>query len=227
MDTPLKERFHQIHKELLSEITSSPQNLHAFMQNPSDNCVVTRLDLPSKISNEPLNVSQDDITRYLCAVDKNMRRLTSAIALRTIDDAHVEKEFELMESTFLDMIRSAKVAYRKDLAFRVEMARKEEEERLRKEAEELERKRKEEEERKRIEDELNRKRLEEERIARERQEEQARIEELTRNAPEFALVMRQRQENMERKIDNHEALLTSIFKILDERLPRPPPPPQP
>jgi hypothetical protein len=51
-----------------------------------------------------------------------------------------------MESTFLEMIRSAKQAYQKDLAFRVEIARKDEEERLRKEAEELERKRKEEEE---------------------------------------------------------------------------------
>jgi hypothetical protein len=40
----------------------------------------------------------------------------------------------------------------KDLAFRIELARKEEEERLRKEAEELERKRKEEEEMKRIEE---------------------------------------------------------------------------
>jgi flagellar biosynthesis GTPase FlhF len=156
-----------------------------------------------------------------------MRRLTSAIALRTVDDGHVAKEFELMESTFLDMIRSASVAYRKDLAIRVEIARKEEEERLRKEAEELERKRKEEEEKKRIEDELNRKRLEEERIQRERQEEQARIEELARSAPEFALVMRQRQENMERKIDNHEVLLQSIFKMLDERLPRSQQPPQP
>jgi hypothetical protein len=96
------------------------------MQNLSDNCIVARLDLPSRISNEPLSVSQDDITKYLCAVDKNMRRMTSAIANRSIDDGHVETEFDLMESTFLYMIRSAKVAYRKDLAFRIEMARKEE-----------------------------------------------------------------------------------------------------
>jgi hypothetical protein len=127
--------------------------------------------------------------------------MTTAISERSIDDAHVETEFELMESTFLDMIRSAKQAYRKDLAFRVEIARKEEEERLRKEAEELERQRKEEEERKRMEDELEQKRLEEERIEKERLEaqareeariaaEQARFEELTRNAPEFALIMR-------------------------------------
>jgi hypothetical protein len=126
----------------------------------------------------------------------------------------------------------------KDLAFRIELARKEEEERLRKEAEELERKRKEEEEMKRIEEELKHKRLEEERIERERLEaqarekariaaEQARFEDLTRNAPEFALIMRQRQENMESKIDKHEALLTSIFQILNERLPPPPQPPQP
>jgi hypothetical protein len=136
------------------------------MQKLSDNCIVARLDLPSRIANEPLTVSQDDITKYLCAVDKNMMRMTSAIADRSIDDGHIETEFDLMESTFLDMIRSAKVAYRKDLAFRIELARKEEEERLRKEAEELERKRKEEEERKRIEEELEQKRLEEERIER-------------------------------------------------------------
>jgi flagellar biosynthesis GTPase FlhF len=239
MDTPLKERFHQLHKELFSETISSPQNLQAFMQNLSDNCIIARLDLPSRISNEPLSVSQDDITKYLCAVDKNMRRMTSAIANRSIDDGHVETEFDLMESTFLDMIRSAKVAYRKDLAFRIEMARKEEEERLRKEAEEQERKRKEEEERKRVEEEARQKRLEEERIERERQEaqareaariaaEQARFEDVTRNAPEFALILRQRQETVESKIDRHEALLTSIVQMLNERLPpRPSQPPQP
>jgi hypothetical protein len=167
-----------------------------------------------------------------------MRRMTTAISERSIDDAHVETKFELMESTFLDMIRSAKIAYRKDLAFRVELARKEEEERVRKEAEELEWKRKEEDERKRIEEEREQKRLEEERIEKERQEaqareeariaaEQARFEDLTRNAPEFALIMRQRQENMESKIDRHETLLNSIFQILTERLPPPPQPPQP
>jgi hypothetical protein len=63
MDTPLKERFHQLHKELFSETTSSPQNLQAFMQNLSDNCIIAHLDLPSHISNEPLSVSQDDITK--------------------------------------------------------------------------------------------------------------------------------------------------------------------
>jgi hypothetical protein len=163
--------------------------------------------------------------------------MTTAISERSIDDAHVETEFELMESTFLDMIRSAKQGYRKDLAFRVEIARKEEEEKLRKEAEELERKRKEEEERKRMEEELEQKRLEKERIEKERLEaqareeariaaEQARFEELTRNAPEFALIMRQRQENMESKIDRHETLLNSIFQILNERLPPPSQPPQ-
>jgi hypothetical protein len=106
---------------------------------------------------------------------------------------------------------------------------------LRKEAEELERKRKEEEERKRIEEELEQKRLEEKRIERERQEaqareaaEQARFEEVTRNAPEFALILRQRQETVESKIDRREALLTSIVQMLNERLPPPPSqPPQP
>jgi hypothetical protein len=241
--TPLKERFQQLNQELFSEVTTPPNNLQAFMQKLSDNCIVARLDLPSRITNEPLHVSQDDITKYLCAVDKNMRRMTTAISERSIDDAHVETEFELMESTFLDMIRSAKQGYRKDLAFRVEIARKEEEEKLRKEAEELERKRKEEEERKRMEEELEQKRLEEERIEKERLEahareqarlaeeariaaEQARFEELTRNAPEFALIIRQRQENMESKIDRHETLLNSIFQILNERLPPPSQPPQ-
>jgi hypothetical protein len=72
------------------------------MQNLSDNCIVARLDLPSRIANEPLTVSQDDITKYLCVVDKNMRRMTTAISERSIDDAHVETEFDLMESTFLE-----------------------------------------------------------------------------------------------------------------------------
>jgi hypothetical protein len=31
-----------------------------------------------------------------------MRRMTTAISERSIDDAHVETEFDLMESTFLE-----------------------------------------------------------------------------------------------------------------------------
>jgi hypothetical protein len=58
LDTPLKERFQQLHKELFSEVTSPPNNLQAFMQKLSDNCIVARLDLPSRIANEPLTVSQ-------------------------------------------------------------------------------------------------------------------------------------------------------------------------
>jgi hypothetical protein len=89
LGTPLKERFQQLHNELFSEVTSPPHNLQAYMQKLSDNCIVAPLDLPSRIANEPLNDSQDDITKYLCAVDKNMRHMTKAIAERSIDDAHV------------------------------------------------------------------------------------------------------------------------------------------
>jgi hypothetical protein len=242
--TPIKERFHQLYQELDSEVTTPPKNLQAFMQRLFDNCIVARLDLPSRISNEPLDVSQEDITKYLCDVDKNMRRMTTAISERSIDDAHIETEFEVMESTFLDMMKAAKQAYKMDLAFRIEIARKVEGERLRKEAEELERKKIEEERLRKEAEELERKRLEEERIEKERLEaqareearlaeeariaaEQAKFEELTRNALEFALIMRQRQENMEINIDRHETLLNSIFQMLNERLPPPPPQPQP
>jgi hypothetical protein len=58
LDTPLKERFQQLHNDLFSEVTTPPHNLQDFMQNLSDNCIVARLDLPSRISNEPLTVSQ-------------------------------------------------------------------------------------------------------------------------------------------------------------------------
>jgi hypothetical protein len=107
IDTPLKERFQQLHNELFSEETSPPQNLQAYMQKLSDNCIVARLDLPSRIANELLTVSQDDITKYLCAVDKNMRRMTSAIADRSIDDGHIETKFDLKE--LIESVRKLKL----------------------------------------------------------------------------------------------------------------------
>jgi hypothetical protein len=121
-------------------------------------------------------------------------------------------------------MKDVREAYKKDLFIRNEIARKE--------AERIEQERREAEER-------ERKRLEDERIEKERLEAQAReearlaeeariaaeherIEHLARNAPEFALIMRQDQENMQRRIDRHETLLTTILSTLqsiNERLP--------
>ncbi|WJX33745.1 hypothetical protein P8452_21925 [Trifolium repens] len=115
-----------------------------------------------------------------------IRRMSSAIPHRSIETAYINKECDLMEQNLVLMIRSVRQAYTKDLDFRNELARKEEEERL-------ERERLEAEERKR-------KRLEDERIEKERQEaeareqarlaeeariaaEQARLENIARNAP--------------------------------------------
>ncbi|WJX24379.1 hypothetical protein P8452_13494 [Trifolium repens] len=126
------------------------------------------------------------------------------------------------------MIRAIRVSYKKELEFRNELARLKAEQEKR-EAEERERMR--------LEDErLEKERLEalareQARLAEEARiaAEQARIENLARNAPEFALLMRDDQEKLKEKVDVHAGLLASILetlKSINERL-APPPPPQP
>ncbi|WJX66627.1 hypothetical protein P8452_51166 [Trifolium repens] len=120
------------------------QHLQNLLQDLSMDCIFFPPHLPSRIINEPLDQTQNDITSLLQAVDKNLRRMSSAIPHRSIDTAHIDKECDLMEKNLVLMIRSVRKAYTTDLSLRNELARKEEEERRereRLEAEERERKR--------------------------------------------------------------------------------------
>jgi hypothetical protein len=200
------------------------------MQDLSLDCIFVPPHLPSRIVNEPLEQTQEDISNLLKAVDKNIRRMSTVIPNRSIETAHINKECDLMEENLVLMIRSVRQAYTKDLDFRNELARKEEEERLLREKLEAE--------------ERERKRLEDERIEKERQEaqareearlaeeariaaEQARLENIARNAPEYAHFIRENQENMQRKIDEHSNVLASILTTLQSIHERLPPAPQP
>ncbi|KAK2449244.1 hypothetical protein QL285_008454 [Trifolium repens] len=235
LPTPLKKHFQQIDESLnLEVIQKTPphqtNHLKNLMQDLSLDCIYVPPHLPSRIVNEPLEQTQDDISSLLQVVDKNIRRMSSDIPNRSIETAHINKKCDIMEENLVLMIRSVKQAYTKDLDFRNELARKEEEERLLRERLEAE--------------ERERKRLEDERIEKERQEaqareearlaeeariaaEQARLENIARNAPEYAHIIKENQENMQRKIDEHSTVLASILTTLQSIHERLPPAPQP
>ncbi|KAK2389217.1 hypothetical protein QL285_062826 [Trifolium repens] len=99
---------------------TNPVNL---MQTLSDDCIFVPLSLPARILNEPMDETKEDITKMLTAVDKNIRRIQNAIPTRTIESAEIDKECELMEVGVQNMIRAIRVSYKKDLEFRIELAR--------------------------------------------------------------------------------------------------------
>ncbi|KAK2375248.1 hypothetical protein QL285_076150 [Trifolium repens] len=232
LPTPLKKQVQQINDNMNQDvIQKTPPNqtnhLKHLMQDLSLDCIYVPPHLPSRIINEPLDQTQEDISNLLMAVDKNIRRMSTAIPNRSIESAHINKECDLMEENLVLMIRSVREAYTKDLEFRNEMASKEEERLLRErlEAEERERKRLEDE---RIEKErLEAQAREEARLAEEARiaAEQARLENIARNAPEYAQYIRDNQENMQRKIDEHSTVLASILTTLQSINARLPPPP--
>ncbi|KAK2451303.1 hypothetical protein QL285_010371 [Trifolium repens] len=169
---------------------------------------------------------KEDISKMLKAVDKNIRRIQNVIPNRTIESAEIDKECDLIEVGLQNIIRAIRVSYKRDLEFQIELARTKAEQE-KKEAEERERKR------------LEAERLEKERLealAREQARlaeearvaaEQARLERLASNAPEFALLMRDDQDRLKQKADEHSGILVSILetlKSINERLPSPPPP---
>ncbi|WJX33856.1 hypothetical protein P8452_22025 [Trifolium repens] len=123
------------------------------------------------------------------------------------------------------MIRAIRVSYKRDLEFCNELARiKAKQEK--KEAEERERKRLEEErfEKERLEA-LAREQArlaEEARVA----AEQEMLERLARNALEFALLMREDQDRLKQKVDEHSGILTAILETLKGIHERLPPQPQ-
>ncbi|KAK2410438.1 hypothetical protein QL285_045801 [Trifolium repens] len=230
LSTPIKKHVQQINETLNLEILpktppDQSQHLKHLMQDLSMDCIFYPPHLPSRIANEPLDQTQDDITSLLKAVDKNLRRMSSAIPHRSIDTAHIDKKCDLMEQNLVLMLRSVRKAYTTDLNMRNEIARKEEEERRERERLEAE--------------ERERKRLEDERIERERQaaeearlaeeariaSEQARLEQIARNAPEYAQHIRENQDNFQRKLDEHSSMLAAIMTTLQSinaRLPHQP-----
>ncbi|KAK2409584.1 hypothetical protein QL285_045000 [Trifolium repens] len=160
LSTPIKKHVQQINETLDLEIAQKTppdqsNHLKTLMQDLSMDCIYIPPHLPSRIMNEPLEQTQDDITSFLQAVDKNIRRMSSVIPNRSIETAHINKECDLMEQNLVYMIRSVREAYTRDLNIRNEIARKEEEERRERERLEAE--------------EREKKRLEDERIERERQ----------------------------------------------------------
>ncbi|KAK2457934.1 hypothetical protein QL285_005151 [Trifolium repens] len=230
LPTPIKTHVQHINETLNLEILQKTppdqsQHLKHLMQDLSMDCIFFPPHLPSRIINEPLDQTQDDITSLLQAVDKNLRRMSSAIPHRSIDTAHIDKECDLMEQNLVLMIRSVRKAYTTDLSLRNEIARKEEEERRERERLEAE--------------ERERKRLEDERIERERQAaeqarlaeearraaEQARLEQIARNAPEYAQHIRENRDNFQRRLDEHSSMLAAIMTTLQSinaRLPQQP-----
>ncbi|KAK2435050.1 hypothetical protein QL285_020134 [Trifolium repens] len=230
LSTPIKKHVQQINETLNLEIAQKTppdqsQHLKTLMQDLSMDCIYIPSQLLSRIMNEPLEQTQDDITSFLQAVDKNIRRMSSVIPNRSIETAHINKECDLMEQNLVYMIRSVREAYIRVLNIRNGIARKEEEERRERERLEAE--------------ERERKRLEDERIERERQAaeqarlaeearraaEQARLEQIARNAPEYAQHIRENQDNFQRRLDEHSSMLAAIMTTLQSinaRLPQQP-----
>ncbi|KAK2411278.1 hypothetical protein QL285_046571 [Trifolium repens] len=230
LPTPIKTHVQHINETMNLEILQKTppdqsQHLQHLLQDLSMDCIFFPPYLPSRIINEPLDQTQNDITSLLQAVDKNLRRMSSAIPHRSVDTAHIDKECDLMEQNLVLMIRSVRKAYTTDLSLRNEIARKEEEERR---------------ERERLEaGERERKRLEDERIERERQAaeqarlaeearraaDQARLEQQARNAPEYAQHVLENQDNFQRRLDEHSSMLAAIMETLQSinaRLPQQP-----
>ncbi|KAK2375944.1 hypothetical protein QL285_076792 [Trifolium repens] len=230
LPTPIKTHVQHINETMNLEILQKTppdqsQHLQHLLQDLSMDCIFFPPHLPSRIINEPLDQTQNDITSLLQAVDKNLRRMSSAIPHRSVDTAHIDKECDLMEQNLVLMIRSVRKAYTTDLCLRNEIARKEEEERRERERLEAE--------------ERERKRLEDERIERERQAaeqarleeearraaDQARLEQLARNAPEYAQHVLENQDNFQRRLDEHSSMLAAIMETLQSinaRLPQQP-----
>ncbi|KAK2362763.1 hypothetical protein QL285_087797 [Trifolium repens] len=230
LPTPIKAHVQQINESMNLEVLqrtppNQSQHLQHLLQDLSMDCIFFPPHLPSRILNEPLDQTQDGISSLLQAVDKNLRRISSAIPTRSINSAHIDKECDLMEEQLVLMIRAARKAYTTDLELRNEIARKEEEERRERERLEAE--------------ERERKRLEDERIERERQAaeqarlaeearraaEQARLEQLARNAPEYAQHVLENQEDLQRQLDEHSSMLAAIMTTLQSinaRLPQQP-----
>jgi Asp-tRNA(Asn)/Glu-tRNA(Gln) amidotransferase A subunit family amidase len=239
----LQEISRTLDMDLVEKSPPHSSDLNNFMDNlskecipsdsnpiDSDNQIFVPSHLPSRILNQPISTTQDDITLLLQAVNKNIRRLNFAIPNISVESAHIDQECDLMQNGIHSMIEAIREAYKEELEFRKEMTRLE--------VERIEREKREAEER-------ERKRIEDEKIEKERQEamereqarlaeearkatEQARLEDFARNAPEFALKMREDQNDIKKIVSEHTTLFAKMFATLQSIEARlPPPSPQP
>ncbi|KAK2416943.1 hypothetical protein QL285_039293 [Trifolium repens] len=62
-------------------------NPNTLMQTLSGDCIYVPPSLPSRILNEPMDETKEDISKMLKAVDKNIRRIQNVIPNRTIESA--------------------------------------------------------------------------------------------------------------------------------------------
>jgi hypothetical protein len=121
----LQEISRTLDMDLVDKTPPHSSDLNNLIHDLSHDCIYVPPHLPSRILNEPIDNTQEDITKLLQAVDKNIRRLTIVIPNMSIDSAHIDKECDLMEASFLDMMKVVREAYKKDLKFRQELAKKE------------------------------------------------------------------------------------------------------
>jgi hypothetical protein len=129
----------------LEQADKSPphsSDLNNLIDDLSKECIYVPPHLPAKILNQPISTTQDDIELLLKAVNKNIRRLNIAIPNMSVNSTHIDQKCDLMQKGYYDMIEAGREAYKKDLEFRKELARLEDErlEKEKREAEERERK---------------------------------------------------------------------------------------
>jgi hypothetical protein len=100
-------------------------NVNNLMNDLSHECIYVPPHLPARILNEPISDTQEDITLLLKAVDKNIRRLNFAIPNISIESSHIDKKCDILEEGLHNIIYAVREAYKKDMEFRKELARKE------------------------------------------------------------------------------------------------------
>jgi hypothetical protein len=123
----LQEISRDLELDLTDKTPPRSSDMNNYMQNLSHECIYIPPHLPSRILHEPISDTQEDITKLLQAVDKNIRRINIAIPNISIDSAHIDKECDLMEVGFQNTIKAIREDYKKDLEFRKELDRKEKE----------------------------------------------------------------------------------------------------
>jgi hypothetical protein len=87
----------------MDQVIKSPphtSDLNNLMTDYSNECIYVPPHLPSRILNEPISDTKEDITKLLQAVDKNIRRINTAIPNMSIDSAAIDKECDLTEVGF-------------------------------------------------------------------------------------------------------------------------------
>jgi hypothetical protein len=109
--------------DLAEKIPIPSSDVNSYMQNLSHQCIYVPPHLPSRILNEPISDTREDITKLLQAVDKNIRRINMAIPKMSIESAGIDKECDRMEDELQNMMKAIRESYKRDLAVRKELTR--------------------------------------------------------------------------------------------------------